>query len=362
MASLTGSNRYYLLRGLKEIHKTNCLGLKALIKLCGLSKSEIRAEDIGFKIAPRINAVGRIGDPDMILKLLIETDEEQANSLAEQCNEINEQRKQMTSIIEYEAISLIESDKDVLPPFILIAQPHWHTGIVGIVASKIVEQFNRPVALLASNNDGSFRASVRAPKGFIVNLALDKCSDLLISHGGHAAAGGFTISAQNISKLHNKLNLIAQDWLLNAADYISISPEAHLDLSQINLEFWRQYSKLEPFGIGNPRPLFWVRGCHVVTKRILKGLYLKLSIEKDNFRINAIMWRHNHKTIIPEYIDITYHITLNKWNSKQNLELEITSIRPYSDIVIINKSNRQYKCAIKNHNEGIIIRQISNQK
>ena len=143
----------------------------------------IDATAVGFQIAPRINAVGRLGDPRLVVELLTTEDQEQAMELARQCEALNRQRRELCDAIEAEARALVEADGDQRGPFLLLAQSHWHHGVIGIVAARLVEHYGLPVALLAGEGDGRLRASVRAPNGFAVDAALQACSALLERHG-----------------------------------------------------------------------------------------------------------------------------------------------------------------------------------
>ena len=193
MAPLTGANRVLLKDGLKHLHRSRCAGVQALQQLAGLGDRPLRADDIGFQLAPRINAVGRIGEPSLVVDLLTADDPNQAFELGRRCDALNRQRRELCDAIEAEAIALLDSDPSPLPAFLLLAQSHWHHGVIGIVAARLVERYQRPAALLASDSDGLMRASVRAPEGFAVDQALQHCSALLERHGGHPAAGGFTV-------------------------------------------------------------------------------------------------------------------------------------------------------------------------
>jgi single-stranded-DNA-specific exonuclease len=193
MAPLEGVNRRWLLDGLPLLGRSPLPGLQALQQLAGLEKHRVDAEAVGFQLAPRINAVGRLGDPQLVVDLLTTEDPERALELARACEALNRQRRELCSAIEAEALALLEADGPRRPAFLLLAQGHWHHGVIGIVASRLVERFGRPVALLAGEGGGRLRASVRAPKGFAVDGALTACADLLERHGGHPAAGGFPV-------------------------------------------------------------------------------------------------------------------------------------------------------------------------
>ena len=257
MAPLVGVNRRWLLDGLPRLGQTRLEGLRALQRLAGLDAHELDAEAVGFQIAPRINAVGRLGDPQLVVDLLTTGDSERALHLARQCDALNRQRRELCGAIEAEALALLESDGERSGAFVLLAQHHWHHGVIGIVAARLMERYGRPVALLAGESDGRLRASVRAPKGFAVDKALSACADLLERHGGHPAAGGFTVRAERIGELQERLEGLAQAWLSEPGSGLPVRPEALLRLNRIDRDFWQTLRRLEPFGIGHPAPVFW---------------------------------------------------------------------------------------------------------
>ena len=359
MAPLKGANRALLIKALLNIHNTRCEGLRALFDISNLRKRLIRTDDISFQIAPKINAVGRIGNPDLILDLLTEQDQERAIIKASECNQLNIKRRKLTSDIESEALQIIESDKEI-KPFIFLAQSHWHPGIIGIVASRLVEKFQRPAALLACTKDGSFRASLRAPNGFNLIKRLSLYSNSFITFGGHAAAAGFSIKPTEVASINEKLNLEAKNWLENEGKYSCLKPDAYLSFSEINWELWNHYQKLEPFGIGNPRPIFWSRKCEIISMKILKGGHLKLILSQDSSVFEAIKWRHGTSKQIPKLIDIAFCLNINYWKDKRTFQMEIKDIRPYSKTVKISKNNRTYSCQINDDNK-ISIKNERNQ-
>ena len=176
-----------LVEEVKQLHRTKCTGLQALQRLAGLDDRPLRSDDIGFQIAPRINAVGRLGEPSLVVDLLTAMDADIAMGLARRCDDYNRQRRDLCDAIEAEAVALIEADTGDLPAFLLLAQSHWHHGVIGIVAARLVERYNRPAALLAGEGNGKLRASVRAPKGFAVDAALRSCDALLERYGTSTA-------------------------------------------------------------------------------------------------------------------------------------------------------------------------------
>ncbi|QNI73446.1 single-stranded-DNA-specific exonuclease RecJ [Synechococcus sp. NOUM97013] len=343
MAPLTGANRVLLKDGLKHLHRSRCAGVQALQQLAGLGDRPLRADDIGFQLAPRINAVGRIGEPALVVDLLTADDPNQAFELGRRCDALNRQRRELCDAIEAEAIALLDSDPSPLPAFLLLAQSHWHHGVIGIVAARLVERYQRPAALLASDSDGLMRASVRAPEGFAVDQALQHCTALLERHGGHPAAGGFTVRIDAVSALHEKLNDLAADWLIHRGDSLLVEPEALLELQQINHEFWKDLQQLEPFGAGHPKPLFWARGCRVADQQALRGGHLRLTLEQNNVERQAIVWRWPDHAVLPQTVDVAFHLTQNHWRGETRFQLEVKSLRAHHNVMELHRPQGRYR-------------------
>jgi single-stranded-DNA-specific exonuclease len=318
--------------------------VRALQQLAGLGDRPLRADDIGFQLAPRINAVGRIGDPQLVVDLLTADDQNSAIELGRQCDSLNRQRRELCDAIEAEALALLESDRDPLPPFLLLAQGHWHHGVIGIVAARLMERFQRPTALLAADGDGLMRASVRAPEGFAVDKALDHCTALLERHGGHPAAGGFTVKAEHVHHLHEELNGLALSWIQTRGEGILVAPEALLSLSAINHDLWSALLSLEPFGIGHPAPLFWSRGCKVTSQRLLRGGHLKLTLGQGDCEREAIAWRWQQTQPLPAIVDVAYRISLNRWQGEAKLQLEIQALREHHAGLDLHRGLGVYRC------------------
>ena len=361
MAPLTGANRTLLREGLLHLHRSNCPGVRALQQLAGLGDRPLRADDIGFQLAPRINAVGRIGDPQLVVDLLTADDQNSAIELGRQCDSLNRQRRELCDAIEAEALALLESDRDPLPPFLLLAQGHWHHGVIGIVAARLMERFQRPTALLAADGDGLMRASVRAPAGFAVDNALNHCTALLERHGGHPAAGGFTVKAEQVHRLHEELNALALTWIQKRGEGILVEPEALLSLAAINHELWTALLSLEPFGIGHPAPLFWSRACTVTSQRLLRGGHLKLTLAQDNCEREAIAWRWQQSQPLPAIVDVAFRISLNRWQGEAKLQLEIQALREHHACLDLHRGLGVYRCTSP-HGSTVEIRNPSGER
>ena len=278
-----------------------------------------------------------------MVDLLTADDPGRAFELGRQCDSLNRQRRELCDAIEAEAVALLESDPSPLPPFLLLAQGHWHHGVIGIVAARLVERYQRPAALLASDGDGRMRASVRAPEGFAVDRALQNCSALLDRHGGHPAAGGFTVQITEVSALHQALNVLATDWLETRGADLLVQPEALLQLDQIDHAFWHDLQKLEPFGAGHPKPLFWSRGCRISHQQFLRGGHLRLKLEQNGVERQAIVWRWPEQAVLSQMIDVAYTVTQNHWRGETRFQLEIKAFRPHLETMELRRSTGSYR-------------------
>jgi single-stranded-DNA-specific exonuclease len=343
MAPLEGVNRRWLMDGLPQLKGSSLPGLQALQQLAGLEDEPVDATAVGFQIAPRINAVGRLGDPQLVVELLTTDDRERALELARECEALNRQRRELCDAVEAEASALIEADGQQRSPFLLLAQGHWHHGVIGIVAARLVERYGRPVALLASEGDGRLRASVRSPRGFAVDAALQHCTALLERHGGHPAAGGFTVRAEQVAPLHEQLNGLAEIWLQQRGAAAVVEPEALLSLEQINRPLWSELQRLEPFGSGHPAPLFWSSRCQISQQRQLRGGHLQLTLSQGNTNVRAIAWRWQGGWTLPEEVDVAYRLRLNRWQGEERLQLELVGLRASgADQICLQRRDRTY--------------------
>ncbi len=360
MAPLVGVNRRWLLEGLPRLAGSTLPGLQALMQVAGLGEGPVDAQAVGFQIAPRINAVGRLGDPALVVELLTTTDGERALDLARECEALNRQRRELCQAIEAEALALIEADGEARSPFLLLAQGHWHHGVIGIVAARLMERFGAPVALLAGEGNGRLRASVRAPRGFAVDEALTACGELLERFGGHPAAGGFTVRAEKVADLHERLNGLALAWQSGSGAGVPVEPEVLLPLDRIDLGFWQALERLEPFGIGHPQPLFWSSGCRVESQKLLRGGHLQLQLAQGGCRLRAIAWRWDDTQPVPAVVDVAYRLRMDEWQGQRRLQLEVAALRASAagldgqGEVVLRRRQRTYWC--RRQGDGLVIR------
>ncbi len=352
MAKLKGANRYWLKKYIPELLKTSSFGLKILINKSYLQNNQITSEDISFGIAPRINSVGRISNPELIVKCILEKDKQEASKLAKECEKINKKRKEISNKSVEEAIRIIKNQNNLA--FILLAQSHWHHGIIGIIAARVMQKYKRPTAILSKDKNGYFRGSVRSPKYFDVGKALDKCAGLLEKFGGHSCAGGFTIKAENISHLEQKLSNYAEEQQKKLNPINSIEPEVYINISSITKEFISKLNVLEPFGVGNQNPIFWTRGCNVIQIENLFAGRTLITLRQKEQTIKALFWNKDEDFSIPRKVDIAFNIQTKFYTQDKKTDITILKIKPYKEKELFTVGLRKYECYICKDNYLII--------
>ncbi|PSF32945.1 single-stranded-DNA-specific exonuclease RecJ [Aphanothece hegewaldii CCALA 016] len=351
LAPLTGVNRRWLKRGLKKLPKSKLAGIQALMQKSGVSDQQkpVKPDDIGFRLGPRINAVGRIGDPQIVIELLTTDDPEIAKMRAMQCEQINHQRQTLCEQIELEAIHLIEntpiqwkSDR-----ILVVVHPEWHHGVIGIVASRLVERYGVPVFIGTYEEEDTtkIRGSARGIQEFNVFEALEFCRDLLGKFGGHKAAGGFSLATENLELFKKRLSQFAHQCL--KIEYLKplVKIDAQANFSQLNAALYQQIDSLQPWGIGNDFPVFWTENVRVIEQRMIGKNHLKVTLAQDDgCQIKAIAWRWGQYFPLPPRFDVAYKLRENIWNGNTDIELEIIGIR-LTNIQnnVIKKASFQYK-------------------
>ncbi|WP_446359399.1 single-stranded-DNA-specific exonuclease RecJ [Coleofasciculus sp. G2-EDA-02] len=335
LAPLTGINRRWLKRGLQRLPKSQLAGIQALIQNSGVSEDQIalKPEDIGFKLGPRINAVGRLADPQIVIELLTTSDGEIAKERAMQCEEINKERQHLCEKIEKDAIALIEQEglNWQQQRVLVLVQPGWHHGVIGIVASRLVERYGVPVFIgtYEDENQEQIRGSARGIPEFHVFDALQFCRDLLGKFGGHKAAGGFSLPTANLTAFQTQLSRFAHQCLEpeHLKPLVSIDVEANFN--QITHNLYQQIDRLHPCGIDNSDPIFWTPNVKVVEQKIVGNGHVKLTLSTvdSTKKLNAIAWRWGEYFPLPSNIDIAYKLKDNAWNGNVTIELELVGIR-----------------------------------
>jgi single-stranded-DNA-specific exonuclease len=291
------------------------------------------AKEVNFALAPRINAAGRLDDPKLALELLLTDSESKAKYLSRKLSEINKYRQDIGDNILREAREFaFKQVKDEDNKVLVLASEDWNQGVIGIIASRLVDEFNRPIIII-SKKDGIGKGSGRSIKGFHLYKALELCKDILINFGGHQLAAGITIEYNKIPEFKSRINKIAQEFI-NQDD---LNPELEVDaqilLSDINVNLIKDINILEPFGSGNPQPVFCSYK-NIISDWSLVGEkreHLKLKIKEENKILEGIGFRLSEigSQIFPEskVVDLAFNIELNKWNGTENIQLNIKDIK-----------------------------------
>mgnify|MGYP001045521363 CR=1 FL=1 len=362
LAPLTGVNRLWVRQGLALLPTAQVAGIRALLAVMGMTGSpeELRPEWVGFGLGPRINAIGRIGRPELGIRLLTTDDPQQAEKLARRCERLNQVRQQMCSRIEAEALEqMARQERDLAQERVLILlgapQQRWHKGVIGLVASRLAERFGCPVFIGSQSRQGEITGSARQgiPE-FDVFQALELCKDLLIKHGGHPAAGGFSLKAENWPLLEERLRQLAQQRLQPEQIRPLVQIDAEVALADLTLDLYQELQRLQPYGIGNPEPVFCSRNLQVLQQqrfgpRPAQGedtpSHLKLLLQDPSEPCHhsgrsplqaktcsrplwAILWRGAAAYPLPKRIDVAYTLRAKRWGEESQLELEIVGIRP----------------------------------
>ncbi|MCD8488534.1 single-stranded-DNA-specific exonuclease RecJ [Geitlerinema calcuttense] len=335
LAPLKGVNRRWLKRGLAKLPQSQLAGIQALIQVSGVSDTQkaLKPDDIGFRLGPRINAVGRLADPQIVIELLTTDNPGVALERAMQCEQINKHRQQLCEEIEQHAIAWVEESLLDLQAerVLVVVQPGWHHGVIGIVASRLVERYGVPVFIGTYEDDTHIRGSARSIPEFNVFEALQFCSDLLGKFGGHQAAGGFSLPAENLEALQTRLSQFAHQCLQPQHLKPLVKVDALADFAAIDAQLYQQIEKLQPCGIENDSPTFWTPDVRILEQKVVGKNHLKVTFAQDRREqlkiLNAIAWRWGQYYPLPTRLDIAYRLRENTWNGNTNVELELVGAR-----------------------------------
>ncbi|MHB8839720.1 MAG: single-stranded-DNA-specific exonuclease RecJ [Gemmatimonadaceae bacterium] len=332
VAPLRGENRIFVRRGLPLMRESASVGLRALVRAAGLDAKEITAGRVGFILAPRLNALGRIGRALDGVQLLLSDREDEANQLARKCEELNRERQELDRRILDEAMQNAgQLDFDDTWGIVLHGR-QWHPGVIGIVASRVVEQTGRPAVLIAVQ-DGIGKGSGRSIPAFDLHAALQDCHDLLLRHGGHKAAAGLTIDAANLDAFAARFNEVARA-ALTAEDLVPVlKVDLELPLDAATDELEKMLRHLEPCGIGNPGPVFSAPGVKILSgpDRIgTDGVKVRLSTARGP--MEAVGWGLAHRAgelaaARAGTVELAYKLERNEYRNASTLQAQIVDFR-----------------------------------
>jgi single-stranded-DNA-specific exonuclease len=325
----TPENRMLVIEGLKALHRAERLGLRALLDVASLAPAQVDATAIGFIIGPRLNAAGRLESAMTAYHLLMAGTLAEAIPYALRLQELNETRQRLTREMQTYARTLAGVETQDTP-LIFAADAHFKQGIVGLVAGRLTEEFYRP-SVVVHRGEAESHGSCRSIAEFNITEALDQCADLLIRHGGHAQAAGFTIHNDNLMRFRERMIDLAATQLSGQALQPRLLIDAEVPLYGLNTHLYEALKRLEPCGHGHPAPVLATRRLRVANHRTVgkDQAHLKLRLTDGNLEQEAIAFRFGELSgALPPVVDVAYALEVNEWNGERSLQLNVIDIQP----------------------------------
>jgi len=327
---ITGENRILAYYGLEKMNSNPLAGIKALIELSGVQK-KFSINNVVFIIAPRVNAAGRMDDARKAVLMFIEDDYNKAKEYAEMLHSDNTDRKEADTNITEEALAIIEGDEVMVNrKTTVVFKSHWHKGVVGIVASRLIEKYYRPTVVLAQSGD-YVGGSARSVPGFNLYEAIHGCREYLIGYGGHFAAAGLTLLPENVIAFSNKFEEIVSSSIEPQLLIPEIVIDAEIEFKSITKSFYNIITQMEPYGPENLRPVFITKNVWDTSwSKIVKELHVRFVLKQDNVVLTGIgfnMAEKFHLLKMQKPVDIVYTIDENEWNGETNLQLKVIDFR-----------------------------------
>jgi single-stranded-DNA-specific exonuclease len=336
MVPLLGENRALVQEGLKALNDPPAgalrPGVEQLMQTAGLARGKVTAQGIGFILGPRLNASGRIDTAGTALQLLLSRDAGEARSLASLLDSQNRERQSLTRSTVAEARTLTSRspgwDPDAPPFFIMVEKEGFNPGVIGLAASKLMEEYYRPVAVVAVEGERA-RGSIRSVPGFHITKALEECRGILERYGGHAAAAGFTLPKENLPELRERMEDLARDALAGRFLQPVLTMDSEIRLSELSWELLDWIGRLEPCGQGNPAPVFFSRSLRVLSKRCVgkDSTHLKMTLSDGRTGIDAIAFGFGFlEGTLSDRVDVAFALEENDYYGKR-LQLRVVDIR-----------------------------------
>ncbi|MDX8341967.1 single-stranded-DNA-specific exonuclease RecJ [Rossellomorea sp. YZS02] len=334
LVPLRGENRILAKRGLAQLRVSNRLGIKALCKIGNAHQHEITEETVGFMIAPRINAVGRLGDADPAVDLMLTEDTEEAKALAEEIDGLNKERQSIVAQMTEEAVEMVENDFPLKDNAVLIiGKEGWNPGVVGIVASRLVDKFYRPTIVLSYDSEkGTAKGSARSIVGFDLFKNLSTCRDILPHFGGHPMAAGMTLQLEDVDQLRNRLNELAETEL-SPDDFIPVTQlDATVTVDEISVESIEKLQLLAPFGMKNPKPKWILEDVSIGHYKKIGSQqnHLKLVLENNGIQLDGVGFGlgelADHMTPFSN-ASVIGELSINEWNNRKKPQVFLHDVK-----------------------------------
>ena len=325
---LRGENRTLVQRGAIEIARTNRIGLKKLIEVSGV-KPPIFTEDIGYRLGPRLNAAGRLSTAEKSLRLLLTKDEGEATELAQFLDKQNRERQEVEKKIFAAADEKLAKEFDpARDAAIVVYQRDWHPGVLGIVASRIVHKYHRPAIVIGFDESGVGKGSGRSIEGFNLVAALNRCADKIDKYGGHEMAAGLTIQEKNVDLFSEQFRQVARELLSDDDLEPRLQIDHEITFSELNFDFLGWHEMLQPFGNGNPQPVFFARGVEAaVAPRLVGENHLALVLRQQNYQRRAIFFGAADGSLPAQPWDIAFRIRQDEYEGETRLEIRVEAVR-----------------------------------
>ena len=334
---ITGENRILAHFGIRQLNAQPFTGLSAIMEVAGIETKKLTINELVYKIGPRINACGRMKSGRAAVELLLSDDATFARQQAEEVNQHNEERRDCDTETTKEALAMLEADTSFAQRrSTVVYAPHWHKGVVGIVASRLTETYYRPTIVLTAGEEGIISGSARSVGGFDIYSAIDSCHDLLTNFGGHKYAAGLSMHIDNLPEFQTRFEAYVAAHIREDQLQPTLHIEAELQLGDITNAFYNVLRHLEPFGPGNPRPIFVSRRLinHRDTRTVGKqGEHLRLDVTDRNAAITGIAFgRADMATHIQNGnpVDICYELNENTFNHHTTIQMMVQDIKPCS--------------------------------
>ena len=332
---ITGENRILAHYGIKQINQAPFAGISAVIDVAGIETKKLTINELVYKLGPRINACGRMKSGRAAVELLLTDDATFARQQAEEVNQQNEERRDCDTETTREALAMLEEDSTFAQRrSTVVYAPHWHKGVVGIVASRLIETYYRPTIVLTAGEDGIISGSARSVGGFDVYAAIDSCLDLLTNFGGHKYAAGLSMHIDNLPAFRERFEHYVATHIREDQLQPTLLVEAELELADITPAFYNVIRYLEPFGPGNPRPLFATRNLinHRDTRVVGKaGEHLRLDVTDRAYAITGIAFGRAEMAQHIQNgnpVDICYELDENTFNNRTTIQMMVQDIKP----------------------------------